>query len=268
MRNLEINKKQFYERGWCRFDYDEGLANWVNAVLPKTREAVSEKANAQWIRCGGTWFVGVNILPNQPDGSVNGGPVLQGAVIDFIRQNFKPDPLALDAAQVSVCYPGYPQRMDSETETAFRFRRDRDAAHVDGFLREGPDRRRHLRECHGFVLGIPMVEFDETASPLMVWEGSHELVRTAMKARFKGLESACWGDEDITECYHAVRKEIFEKCRRVPVTAKPGESYLVHRLALHGISPWQEAAKAGTDGRMICYFRPEIGDIESWLLDP
>jgi hypothetical protein len=268
MRNLEISKKQFFERGWCRFDYDEALANWVEAVLPYARETVSEKANAQWLRCGGAWFAGVNVLPNRTDGSVPGSPPLQGAVIDFIRRNFKPDPLVWDAAQVSVCYPGYPQRMDSETEKAFLFRRDRDAAHVDGFLREGPEKRRHLRECHGFVLGIPMVEFDEMASPLMVWEGSHELVRAAMAERFKGLEASSWGDEDITECYHKVRREIFEQCKRVPVTAKPGEAYLVHRLALHGISPWQPGAKAGVDGRMICYFRPDIGDVGSWLLDP
>ena len=273
MRNLELNKsklnnEQFFERGWCRFDYDEGLANWVEAVLPYAREVVSAKANAQWLRCSGTWFAGVNVLPNQPDGSVKDGLLLQGAVIDFIRQNFKPDPLVLDAAQVSVCYPGYPQPMESESENAFRFRRDRDAAHIDGFLREGPDKRRHLRECHGFVLGIPMVEFDKTASPLMVWEGSHELVRAAMAARFEGIQASNWGDEDITECYHALRKEIFDQCERVPVSAKPGEAYLLHRLALHGISPWQEAAKAGADGRMICYFRPDIGNIESWLFDP
>jgi len=268
MRNLELNKKQFFERGWCRFDYDEYLANWVQAVLPYARQTVSEQTNAKWLRCDGTWFVGVNVLPNQPDGSVHGGPVLQGDAIDFVRQHCKPAPLTFDAAQVSVCYPGYPKPMKTESDNAYRFRRDRDAAHVDGFLREGPHNHRHLRECHGFVLGIPMVEADETASPLMVWDGSHELVRTAMKARFENIEPSNWGDEDITECYHKVRREIFEQCERVAVTAKPGQAYLVHRLALHGISPWQSDAKAGADGRMICYFRPDIGDVSSWLVDP
>lgn len=265
MYNHELNKKQFFERGWCRFVFDSDLKRWVDNCLPYARAAVQDQSHAKWLRCGGTWFAGVNVLPNRDDSSLADGAKLTGEAIDFIHRVLQIRDIAWDQAQISVCYPGYPQPMPSESEAAFRFRRARDAAHVDGFLREGPQRRRHLREHHRFVLGIPLVEFDQQASPLVVWEGSHELVRTAMKARFNHLAPDRWGDEDITEAYHAVRNQIFERCDRVPLWAKPGEAYLIHRLALHGISPWLDGAEASPDGRMICYFRPEISGAESWL---
>jgi hypothetical protein len=58
-----------------------------------------------------------------------------------------------DRAQVSVCYPGYPKPMDGETDGQHRFRRDRDAAHVDGLLGLGQPKRRFLKEPHQFILG-------------------------------------------------------------------------------------------------------------------
>ena len=268
MHNHETNKKQFFDRGWCRFKVDSHIRRWVDACLPLARVTVLEDKHAQWLRCGGTWFAGVNVLPNNADSSLPGGPMLSGEVIDFIDHVLQQHNFDWDKAQLSVCYPGYPQPMACESEAAFRFRRDRDAAHVDGLLREGPHKRRHLREHHGFILGLPMVEFDDSASPLVVWEGSHELVRSAMMARFEGLSSDQWGDEDITEAYHEVRYRIFDECNRVKITAKPGETYLLHRLALHGISPWSDGVTAGPDGRMICYFRPEIGGADRWLFDP
>ena len=268
MYNHEQNKKQFFESGWCLFSADHHIDRWIDASLAFARKTVIDENHAQWLRCGGTWFAGVNLLPNKVDSSLPGGSELSGEVIDFIHNVLQLNDFNWDRAQVSVCYPGYPQPMTSESEAAFRFRRDRDAAHVDGFLREGPQKRRHLREYHGFILGIPMVEFDEKASPLVVWEGSQELVRSAMMERFDGLSSDKWGDEDITEAYHAVRQQIFKQCQRRKIVASPGETYLIHRLALHGISPWLEAATAGDYGRMICYFRPDIGCAERWLNNP
>ncbi len=85
------------------------------------------------------------------------------------------------------------------------------------------------------------------------------------KFHFSGIDAENWVEQDITEAYHAVRRQVFERCRRVTLSAKPGECYLMHRLTLHGIAPWQEGAEASADGRMICYFRPELGDAESWL---
>jgi hypothetical protein len=268
MHNHEYNKKQFFDRGWCRFKADDDIRRWVDACLPLARSTLIDDKHARWLRCGGTWFAGVNVLPNKPDSSLPGGPMLGGEVIEFIDRVLQQHDFDWDMAQLSVCYPGYPQPMASESEAAFRFRRDRDAAHVDGFLREGPRKRRHLREHHGFILGIPLLEYDEHASPLVVWEGSHELVRAAMKHRYRGINPDNWGDEDITEAYHVVRRQIFEQCHRRKIVAAPGEAYLLHRLMLHGISPWSEGAAAAEEGRMICYFRPEIGNAEDWLNKP
>lgn len=263
-----MNKSQFFDKSWCRFKYDETLMQWISRALPCARETVAAEKNAQWLRCGGTWFAGVNLLPNAADGSVCGSDAFQGKACEFIRQALGLDNFDWDRAQLSVCYPGYPQPMPGETEAAYAYRRDRDAAHVDGFLAEGPDRRRHLREYHGFILGIPMVEFNAGASPFVVWEGSHEVIRKTFAEQFLDVPAEQWGEIDITGVYHEVRRKIFGLCRRVEIYARPGEAYLVHRLSLHGVAPWQGTASATPDGRMICYFRPETGGLESWLLSP
>ena len=241
---------------------------WINHALPCARKKVAAEENSQWLRCGGTWFAGVNLLPNAADGSVCGSDALQGKASDFIRQALELDKFDWDRAQLSVCYPGYPRPMPGEAQAAYVYRRDRDAAHVDGFLAEGPDRRRHLREYHGFILGIPMVEFNADASPFVVWEGSHEVIRETFAEQFQDVPAEQWGEIDITGVYHEVRRRVFGLCKRVEIYARPGEAYLVHRLALHGVAPWQSTASATADGRMICYFRPETGGPESWLLSP
>jgi hypothetical protein len=262
-----MNESQFFNKGWCRFKHDKTLMQWIDRALPCARKKVVAGQNAKWLRCGDTWFAGVNVLPNVADGSVCGSGAIQGEVIDFIRQTLGFDGFDWDQAQVSVCYPGYPQPMPGESGAAFDYRRDRDAAHIDGLLPEGPKRRRHLREHHGFILGIPMVEYDPGASPLVVWEGSHEIIRETLTGVFQDVPAEQWGEMDITGVYHEVRHRIFECCKRVEICARPGESYLLHRLALHGIAPWQSGASATPDGRMIVYFRPDTGGPEAWLFN-
>lgn len=252
-------------RGWCRFAADAVLGRWVAATLPAAQAAVAAPENAKWLRCGGTWFAGVNVLGNDTAGAVRSGPPLCGTVIDFIRDGLGLSGFDWDRGQVSVCYPTYPQPMPSETEAAFRYRRDKDAAHVDGLVPIGPERRRHLKESHAFILGLPMVETGAGASPVTVYEGSHELAREAFAERFAGLPEARWPDEDVTEAYHALRSRIFETCPRVEVHARPGEAYLIHRLALHGVARWRDGATAGPDGRMIVYFRPLLGGPGDWI---
>ena len=225
-------------------------------------------ANTQWLRCGGTWFAGVNVLPNNDQGRVNAGQRLGGIAVDFVREQLGIREFNWDKGQVSVCYPGYPQPMPEEKPAAFRYRCDRDAAHVDGLLPIGERRRRYLREHHGFILGIPMVDFSPDACPFVVWEGAHECVRNAFAERFEDLPPEHWSDEDVTEVYHQTRRDIFENCPRVEITARPGEAFVVHRLMLHGVARWHPRASAGKDGRMICYFRPEYGGPASWLTDP
>lgn len=258
----------FLAHGWCRFPQDPVLARWIAASLTAARAAVADPGNRRWLRCGGTWFAGVNVLDNGPDGAVPGGLPLDGNATDFIRDRLGIGDFAWDRGQVSVCYPGYPQPMPGETPGAFRYRRERDAAHVDGLSAVGPERRRHIKEPHAFVLGVPLVEADPAASPLVVWEGSHEIVREAFRARLAGLDPASWADEDVTEAYHAARREAFASCRRVAVPARPGEAYLMHRLVLHGVAPWGADARATPDGRMIAYFRPIAGGPAEWLERP
>ncbi len=260
----------FDTKGWCRFPYDPRLAEWVAATLPPARATVTDPAFAEWHRYGGTWFAGVNALANDATGAVPGGPPVSGQAVDFIR-----DALGLaglgagipwDRAQVSVCYPGYPCRMAGESDAVFEFRVNRDAAHVDGLLREGPERRRRLKEYHAFILGIPLVEYSPDAAPFSVWEGSHLVFQRWFRETFEHLPPAQWEDLDITDGYQRVRREVFETCRRVTLHARPGEAYLAHRHILHGMAPWGENAGAGPDGRMIAYFRPALEDPLQWLI--
>jgi hypothetical protein len=256
-----------FERGWHRFDADPALAEWTRLTLPAARAAVRNPANAQWLRCGGTWFAGVNVLPNDDTGAVAGGIALAGDAVDFLHAMVAHATIAWEPGQVSVCYPGYPRPMPSETEAAFRYRHDRDAAHVDGLLPVGPARRRFLREHHIFLLGIPIIEVGAEASPLVVWEGSHRIMAEAFRATLRAYPPLQWADIDLTGVYHAARRRSFEACPRVTVTAKPGEAYVVHRLALHGVAPWQGDVQT-EDGRMIIYFRPQYENPEAWLDAP
>lgn len=258
----------FFENGWCHFPYDPALAAWVEQTLPEASRAVQDPINSDWLRCGGTWFAGVNVLHNDATGAVDGRVKLVGPAVQFIHDVLGLKDFAWDRAQISICYPGYPNPMAGETEAAFRYRNLRDASHLDGLLPEGVRRRRHLRECHGFILGIPMVDASPDASPFVIWEGSHEIIRATFRDLFQCMEPADWGEVDATEVYLAARRDIFERCNRVEISASPGEAYLVHRLALHGVAPWKETANAGPHGRMIAYFRPEIGGPVDWLNAP
>ena len=260
--------KHFFERGWCQFDFDPLLSAWVNGALTAARASRLEAAQAKWLRYQGTWFAGVNALPNDADGGIDDSGPLQGKAIDFIADVLGLRDFAWDAAQVSICYPGYPKPMQGDSPGRTLFRHERDAAHVDGLLPEGPRHDRHLREFHGFILGIPMVEFDAGAAPFVVWEGSHEVMRDAFASCFEGIAPALWGEQDITPAYHAAREQVFANCARVEIHARPGQAFIAHRLALHGMAPWRDSARAGPDGRMICYFRPDpIGPYE-WLHHP
>jgi hypothetical protein len=263
-----MNQIEFFANSWCRFPFDPALANWVQHVLPTAKQTRFENAHKQWLRCGDTWFAGVNALPNDTDGATKGGPPLTGLAVDFLRAQLNVSSLEWEPAQVSICYPGYPQQMVDESDAAFRYRRDKSAAHIDGVLPEGEKRRRHLRQHHRFILGVPLTHYDEGAAPLVVWEGSHEIVRETLRRCYGDRPANRWGDMDITDVYHDLRKRVFAECNRVEIIAEPGETYLVHRLALHGIAPWREQAAADRDGRIICYFRPETPSPEEWLGAP
>ena len=171
----EGEAEEFGQRGWCRFGFDDAVAAWAERALPFARTALADPQFAGWWRCGGTWFAGVNALPNDGNGRVLGGPPLAGEAIAFIGAHVMPPPFTWDRAQVSACFPGYPRHGSEESEAAFRYRRDRDAAHVDGLAREGPARRRHLREPHAFILGIPLTDLEATPQLDLTVDGADEI---------------------------------------------------------------------------------------------
>jgi len=210
----------------------------------------------------------VNLFPNDAAGAVpgRGVPPLAGAPIDFIRRTLGLSGFAWDRAQLSVCYPGYPRQGAEESAANHRYRLKRDAAHVDGLLRDAA-RRRNPGETHGFILGLPLADASPGAAPFVVWEGSHEVMRRAFRTRLRHVDPDRWPAEDITEAYHAARAEAFESCPRREITAPPGGAYLVHRLALHGVAPW--TASADAPPRVIAYFRPDPfpGAPPDWWLE-
>lgn len=257
--------ERFGARGWARFEYDAGLARWAGAARVAALARIAEPAHrAAWLHCAGTWFVGVDTLPNGPDGAVGKSGALSGPGYAAARGLY--GDLALHAGQVSVIYPGYPRPREGESEAAFGYRQRRDAAHVDGLLAVGEARARMLKERHAYILGLPLSEASADASPLVVWEGSHLIMRAAFGDALQGVPSKDWGEVDLTGAYHAARRKVFDRCPRVAVPARPGEATLIHRLAVHGVAPWGEGAKAGPDGRMIAYFRPEFEGLgDEWL---
>lgn len=237
--------------GFTVFPYEPAVARWAKAAKAVALEVLAGGGER---RHGNTWFVGVDALPNAPDGSIGGVP-LTGAWQDHVTL-----PPSWHRAQLSVVFPGYPQQDAGESDAAHRFRRNRDAAHVDGLLPEGPQKRRHLREPHGFILGLPLDHV--TASPLVVWRGSHEMVRAAFRDAFADVPPAQWGDLDVTEVYQATRRDVFARCERIEVVAAPGQAILLDRHILHGVAPWAEGAEG--DMRMMAYFRPQVS-IADWL---
>jgi hypothetical protein len=237
--------------GFVVFDADPRVAAWARAARSVAEDLSRDaQARAAHLRHGGTWFVGVDMLPNGPDGSV-GDALLAGPWQSAVPA------LAQHRAQVSIIYPGYPKQDDGESDANHRYRITRCAAHVDGLLPEGPDRRRFAREYHAYILGLPLN--DVPAAPTVVWRGSHVIMQCALA---NAIGTAPVGSVDLTDAYHAARRLVFDRCERVALHARPGQSYLIHRFALHGTAPW---AGPDREGRMVAFFRPEFTTPEQWL---
>lgn len=237
--------------GYVVFDADRRVQRWARvAERAATRVAHDPEMRAKNLRHGATWFVGVDALPNGPKGEVDGVP-LAGPWMNHV-----PD-VALHTAQLSIIYPGYPQRDPDQSQANHRYRIARAAAHVDGLLPEGAERRRYAREFHAYILGLPLNAV--TAAPTVVWPGSHVIMQRALTEAIgaQPIETV-----DLTDAYHAARRTVFDTCAPVPIEARPGQSFLIHRFALHGTAPWD-----GPDapGRMIAFFRPEFDEPRDWL---
>ena len=248
--------KGLAEQGFRLFDSDPRVLAWARAAADVAREVAQDEAmQLQWLRHQRTWFVGVDALPNAPDGSIKEVPLI-GPWDEVITP-----PERWHKAQISIVYEGYPKQHEAESDANHRFRITRYAAHVDGILLE--QGRRYLREPHEFILGVPLGY--SAASPLVVWPGSHVIMGDAFRALI--------GDQnpntvDLTEGYKEARAEVFRQINPVKVPAVAGQSVLLHRHLLHGVAPWEEGDQAGSDGRMAAYFRPEFSQIEDWLNRP
>ena len=243
--------------GWLRLG-DPAIAAWAAAALPVAQGAVV--ASTEDWRCGGTWFVGVDALPNGPDGRMG--------EVDFPWAALPLEPLPLHRGQISTMRPGYPQPSPDEDATAYGFRLRRDAAHLDGLMAVGPDRQRMVKEPHAWILGLPLTHCDPSAAPLSVWEGSHTVIRRALENALADHPPALWGDVDLTEVYKAARAEVFRSCRRIELPSLPGQAIVLHRHLIHGVAPWATGAAAPPEGRMVAYFRPLLASVEDWLWLP
>lgn len=267
MADLTALADTLQARGWVVLPKDVQVLAWAQAARRVVLPMVSDPEQQEvWLRHGGTWFAGVDLLPNAPDGSVDGVP-FAGTAVELV-DHLGLAPSKWHAAQVSVTYPGYPQADQGESPGAIRFRRVRDAAHLDGLLPVGPKRRRMLREPHAFILGIPLTEADPGAAPLVVWDRSHHTVGRALADVLSPMPPEMWSELDMTEAYTQVRKRVFADHARRTLPVRPGETILLHRHMLHGIAPWDNGASSEPEGRMIAYFRPCFPTLSDWITVP
>ncbi|MGX9354498.1 hypothetical protein ACS3SW_04880 [Roseobacteraceae bacterium S113] len=243
----------FERDGYVQFPYASETFSWSQAALVRAREIMDAPEQAAQWQCEGTWFVGVDALDNDTHGHV-GAAMLKGPGPAMAQALF--GALPLHAGQLSVVRPGYPRPRDGESDAAFGYRLRRDAAHVDGLLPLGPDRRRVLAEPHAWILGLPLTKADDAASPLVVWQGSHRVMGEALSAALRDVAPHDWGAFDLTEVYQAARRDVFARCTRVALPAKPGRRSFCTGMccmALHrgpkGLRPTRLAASSPISAR-------------------
>lgn len=258
----------FVRTGWIKFPYDTDIADWADHVGKRAKDVAHDPVHRdKWLRSGGTWFVGADVLGNDAQGQVNGSRALTGQGAEFCDAQMS----GIDdwgVGQISICYPNYPLQDADEPDASFRYRLKRDTAHLDGLKAIGADRRRFYHEFHGVIFGIPLSDTPPNAAPFVIWEGSHLIFQHMLAQAFDGLSPDVWAQQDLTEIYQETRARIFETCERVEIRAKKGECYVAHRLALHGMGPWR-AAEEHTE-RAIAYLRPywRGDDLLNWLHAP
>jgi hypothetical protein len=258
----------FAQKGWVKFAYDADVSGWVDCVAQRAKDVSKDPVHcANWLRSGGTWFVGADVLGNDGNGRVNGSAPISGQGADFCAEQMR----GIDdwgVGQISICYPNYPLQDADEPDASFRYRVKRDTAHLDGLKPIGANKRRFFEEFHGVIFGIPLSDTPPKAAPFVIWEGSHLIFQRMLTDTFDGVPTQEWAAQDLTEIYQQTRAEIFETCKRVEITAKKGECYVAHRFALHGMGSW-DAARDVTE-RAIAYLRPywRADDLQSWLTAP
>lgn len=239
---------------------NDDIGAWASAAYQSAR-SILDQAPKDDFDCEGTWFVGVDALPNTSGGALSDVPFppsIHRVILDLFG-----DWGAFHPAQLSAVYKGYPMPRAGESETAYAYRRDRDAAHVDGILPVGREKRRFVHEPHRFILGIPLTNVAAGMSPMVYYEGSAKIMREAFQEAFANLAPQDCPHFDVTDIYHRARRTVFANCPRRVVTAQVGEAYVMDPLTLHGIAPW--TSHHGNE-RLVAYLRPqyELDQIHQW----
>ncbi len=255
-----MDKAAFDTLGWAKLPYDPKLATWAKDTRALGLQAANNpKHRANWLRCQGTWFVGVDVLT---EAAPLAGPVLKAAQYALGQND-----IDWGKGQISTCYKGYPKQDTNETTPMFNYRCNRAFAHLDGLKALGAKRRRKMDEFHGFIMGIPLNETPTKAAPFVIWEGSHLIFQDMLATAYTHSPPENWPQIDITEIYQHTRTKIFETCKRVEIHAKLGEAYIAHRFALHGMAAWDDTLQGPTEGRMISYYRPYWPrELREWLV--
>ena len=124
-----------------------------------------------------------------------------------------------------------------------------------------------VKEPHAWILGLPLNE--SQASPLTVWERSHDILRAALLRALEPHAPETWGEIDLTEALPDCPQAGLRHLPPDRASGKrPGEATLIHRLTLHGVAAWKPGDQAPPEGRMIAYLRPQFADVETWLKRP
>ncbi len=236
------------ESGCFTYEPTEQSQLWAQTV-ERAAHQISQNAKQRQLRHNGTWFVGVDALPNGPDGTLDGVSFAGPWEADL------PAPLPLHPAQVSIIYPGYPGKDANQSEANHQFRIKHFAAHMDGLLPEGSPPRRYAREFHAYVLGIHINGCP--AAPTVYWPGSHRILRQALGAALKG-----GAETDVTEVYKAARARCLDQITPIEITAPQGAAFLMHPFLLHGTAPWQGYSH---QSRITAFFRPQYERLTEWV---
>ena len=63
------------DRGFAVFPREDAVADWAKAAMQPALAAIRDPVKRDaWLRHGGTWFAGVDLLDNDEAGRVDCGP--------------------------------------------------------------------------------------------------------------------------------------------------------------------------------------------------
>lgn len=256
-------------QGWHRLPASKALKAWAEHHLLPAQQCLHDPKQQSWWCYSNTWFAGVNVLPNNGKGAVDGCPPLPEALLTELLAYCDASQGDMDKGQISALLPGYPQWDPQQSAAANQFRQQHFAAHLDGLVPIGTQRRRHLTEQHSFILGIGLTDHPEEAAPLMLWPGSQQRIQAWLRSRLANLPSERWAEVDLTDEYQQLRQQILMDTQPMPLPLSKGQGYLLHRHLLHGMGHWpHDIPDPQQQGRIIAYFRPCWHAPSLWLHGP